>query len=325
MIPPGAMLGRRGRWLVTTLSAVIFAVLLLQANRALLAGDWHLTGGLLVACIGAGCLYLIAHLLRAFRLAVIAMPLLGASFRTVVLLHLFVAPWSLILPFKTDELIRLGELGRTSRSWSRPIIVLLIDRSMDGLVLIGMALLLLVGGGWNLAAPAGVLGACLSLLVLAFFILPVLLEQVQRHVFMNHYGDRAPEVLALVSKARAALEISRQTISAAPAFLILATLGIWSMELVAIAVILGTLDPATMSVHHVVEVALGRVDASWRILLLGERPGAAITIATFVFFDALLLAWLWVPLPYGQRQAGEPRRTRLPLATCMSLPTVGKA
>lgn len=310
--------------MMTGLSAAVFAVLLVQANRALLAGEWHLTGRLLVACIGAGCLYLIAHLLRAFRLAVIAMPLLGASFRTVVLLHLFVAPWSLVLPFKADELIRFGELGRTARSWSRPIMVLLIDRSMDGLVLIGMALLLLVDGGWNLAAPAGVLGACLSLLVLAFFTLPVLLEQVQRHVFMNHYGDRAPEVLALVSKARGLLEVSRQTISAAPAFLILATLGIWSMELIAIAAILVALDPATMSVHHVVEAALGRIDASWRILLLGERPDAAMTIATFVFLDALLLAWLWVPLPYSQRQAGEPRRVRMPVTVRSALPTIGK-
>ena len=320
MIRPEAILGRRGRWLVTALSAVVFAVLLVQANHGLVSGDWQVSGRLLVTCVGAGILYIIAHLMRAFRLAVIAMPLLGASFRTVVLLHLFVAPWSLILPLKTDELIRLGELARTARSWSRPIMVLLIDRSMDGVVLIGMALLLLADGGWNLAAPAGVLGACLSLLVLAFFILPVLLEQVQRHVFMNHYGDLAPTVLALVSKARATLEASRQTISAAAAFLILATLGIWSMELIAVAAIMGVLDPVTLSLHGVVEVALGRVDASWRILLLGERPGAAVTIATFVFLDALLLVWLWVPLPYSRRQAGEPRRVRLPVATRTALP-----
>ncbi|WP_152608728.1 hypothetical protein [Croceibacterium mercuriale] len=309
---------------MTAVSAVIFAVLLVHANRTLAAGGWEATGRLLVACIAAAVLYIIAHLMRAFRLAVIAMPLLGASFRTVVLLHLFVAPWSLILPLKTDELIRLGELARTAKSWSRPIIVLLIDRSMDGVVLIGMALLLLAEGGWNVAAPVAVLGTCLSLLVLAFFLLPVLLEQVQRHIFVNHYQDRALHVLALVSKARGMLDISRRTISAAPAFLILATLGIWSMELVAIAAILMAIDPGMLSLHGVVEVTLGRADASWRIMLLGEQPSPAITLATFVFFDALLLVWLWVPLPYGKRQAGEPQRVRLPAAAGIVLTGPGK-
>jgi len=308
------ILARYTRWPATALSAIIFAVLLARTSVTLLTGEWAFAGGAVLGCLAAGILYIIAHLMRAFRLAVIAMPLTGASFRTIVLLHLYVAPWSLIMPLKIDEIIRFGELARISKSWSRPLIVLLIDRSMDGAILIGMALLLLASGGWSVAAPVAVIGVCLSLLVLAFFILPVLLQQVQRHIFVNHYQERALRALALVAKVRGALEISRQAISAAPAFLVLGTIGIWSMELVAMAVLLAVFEPSSISLPETIEVALARADASWRVMLLGQQPSAAIQLATFVFFDALLLAWIWVPLPYIRRQVGEPRRLRLPTA-----------
>ncbi|WP_347303915.1 hypothetical protein V5740_04660 [Croceibacterium sp. TMG7-5b_MA50] len=320
-----ASLRANGRWPATAISAVVFAALLVRSIGVLSAGEWLFTGRLLFACLLAGGLYILAHLMRAFRLAVIAMPLTGASFRTLVLLHLFVAPWSLVLPFKLDELIRLSELARIAKSWSRAIIVLVIDRSMDGVVLIGLALLLLASGGWNAAIPVALAGAGLTLLVLAFFVLPVLLEQVQRHIFVNHYQDRALSVLAKVSKARGMLDISRQVISAAPAFLVLATLGIWSMELVAVGAILAALDPQLLSTGGTVAATLGRADASWRVLLLGDLSPRALALATFVFFDAMLLVWIWVPLPYGRRQQAEPRRVRLPGADGIALPAAGKA
>jgi hypothetical protein len=305
---------------LTAVSAVTFAVLLARSIAVLSSGEWLFTARLLLACLAAGALYIIAHLMRAFRLAVIAMPLTGASFRTLVLLHLFVAPWSLVLPFKLDELIRLTKLARIARSWSRAAIVLLIDRSMDGVVLIGLAVLLLGGGGWDVAAPVAIVGAGLTLLVLAFFILPVLLQQVQRHIFVHHYHDSALVVLAWVSKARGMLDISRQVISAAPAFLVLATLGIWSMELVAVGAVLGALDPAPLTVGGTVAATLARADASWRVLLLGNQSLQAIALATFVFLDALLLVWIWVPLPYVRRQQREPRRSPVPATGTVDLP-----
>lgn len=301
------------RWATTVLSAIVFAVVLAKARRGGAVVPEYLNGQVLIGCLVAGILYFCAHLMRAFRLAVIAMPLLGASYRTTVLLHLFVAPWSLILPFKLDEIVRYCELASLGKSYPRAVIVLLIDRSMDGAILVALSMLLLASGRTSVAGPVAFIGVGLLLAVIAIFVLPVLLEQIQRHVFTNHYNDRALKILEFVSMARGALVVSREAIIGNVTFLVLATVGIWSLELSAVASLLVAIDPTSVSLLEVVETMFRRADGSWRVLLAGTEPRSDIALLTFAFFCALLLAWVWVPIPYLRRRLDEPRRPRLPV------------
>ncbi|HEX8482194.1 MAG TPA: lysylphosphatidylglycerol synthase domain-containing protein [Allosphingosinicella sp.] len=262
--------------------------------------------GLLVV---SGLLYLASHLMRALRLAIIATPMLGLSFRTGLYLHLFVAPWSLLLPLKADELIRLHELGRAGGAWTRAILAVLIDRSMDGLVLIGLSLYLLRSGHSDVAGFTGFVGLGLTALVLAFLILPILLENVQRHVFANHYGDNAVRLLRWVSYLRGLLTVARQTISRVLPFLALSTFAIWGLELAAVYAALAAAGIDMPSFAVPAEAMVTRAGESWRVLLSGGS--AELSQPSRVFLLALLAAWPFAYLGYRRRIRVEPARARL--------------
>lgn len=257
--------------------------------------------------VAAGLLYLLAHAMRAARLAVIAMPMLGLSFRTAFLLHLFVAPWSLVMPFKLDEAVRLYELHYTGKSWSRALVALLIDRSMDGLVLLGFALALLLSGRAGNMMLLALAGVGLTALLVLLFTLPVLLEAIQSYIFQHHYGPRALRVLRAVDYLRRLLMSGRATIRRTALFLAIITACIWIVELAAVATVLAALDPAA-SIAGAIDLMLVRADISWRILLLGDLSRRAATILSVTFFYALFAAFIPAAWLYGRRRASEPLR-----------------
>lgn len=312
----------RIRMLEPVVSMLVFAVIM-WTTIDVLGGDQSVsTGRLVLACLAGGTAYVLSHAMRAVRLAVIAMPLLGISFRTTVLLHFFVAPWSLVMPLKLDELIRLNELRRAGRSLSRAIVTLMIDRSMDGIVLVAVSLLLMRFGYSRSGAVIGMLGAGLLLIVLAFFTLPVLLEPVQRYIFMNHYRDEALYLLRAVSKARELLVVSRIAIGSAAPFLIVTTISIWVVEIGAVAILckLVGLSPALLGS---IEIAFRRANQGWHVLL-GEPSGRDIAVLTVTFFFCLVVVWAVARMPYERRLSREPRRPRLPDATGFSMVSTPK-
>ena len=259
----------------------------------------------------AGALYLASHGMRATRLAIIAMPILGTSFRTGVLIHLFVAPWSLLLPFKLDEAIRVGELSRAGRSLPRALMVALIDRSMDGVVLIALSWPLLERGHDTIGGFTGFVGLGLTFITLGFFLLPLLLEMVQRHLFSFHYRDRAYRVLRAVSELRSLLAVGRATIGSVFPFLAISTLAIWALELGAALSLLDAMGDLPGSGLAAVSLMLHRADASWRIVSLGRRPDLLQSALTLAFLYALLVPWPVVAWFYRRRLSSEPRRMRL--------------
>ncbi|HEX8513072.1 MAG TPA: lysylphosphatidylglycerol synthase domain-containing protein [Allosphingosinicella sp.] len=294
-------------WLAGASAIVFLAVIglsLVTQDKADLHGSERI--GLLLL---AGLLYLASHLMRALRLAIIATPMIGLSFRTGVYLHFFVAPWSLLLPLKTDELIRLHELGRAGRAWTRAVLVVLIDRSMDGLVLVALSIYLLRMGHTDVASFTGVLGVGLTALVIAFLILPVLLESAQRHIFTNHYGDYAVRLLRWVSYLRGLLTVARQTIHRVLPFLALSTIAIWSIELAAVYAALSAVGTDMPSFVVPTEAMVTRAGESWRMLLGGGASELGQT--SRIFFLFLLAVWPFAYFGYRRRNRVEPSRARL--------------
>ena len=125
-----------GLLLLSAALALVVPVMLVRSAAAL-ATPAGVSAWRWVAALG----YLLSHVARATRLAMISGQLLGVSLRTAALVHLFVAPWSIILPFKLDELLRWRELARISGHISRALIACLIDRTADGIVLLGLLML----------------------------------------------------------------------------------------------------------------------------------------------------------------------------------------
>lgn len=161
-----------------------------------------LTGVPLVSAGLAGLLYLSAHILRAIRLAMLSVEMIGVTARTAVALHFVSAPVSLFMPFKLGELIRLWGLWRVSGKNAFAIVVLLIDRMYDSLFLLP-----LLAAMFALALPIPlslvVLTVLAGALPLAVIVLgPKTLESVQRYVLANHNYARVDDVLRQIDSAR---------------------------------------------------------------------------------------------------------------------------
>ena len=202
------------------------AVFVVIATLALLP----LTGPLpLVSALAAGLLYLVSHLLRAFRLAILSVEMLGVSGRTTVLMHFATAPISLALPLKLGELTRLYELWRLSGTLVYSVVVLLVDRMYDSLFLVPLLAILLLQ---NDASPALIVLTCVAAFVpLAVIVVgPRLMTEVQRYVVAHHNDAGTLGTLRGIDAVRRvvthAARVARQQ---APTLVVLSLL-IWLLE-----------------------------------------------------------------------------------------------
>jgi hypothetical protein len=259
--------------------------------------------------VGAGglALYLGSHLLRAVRLAVIGVTVHKTSFRTLALLNLSLAPWSMIAPFKVDELIRLNELRSINKSLARALITVIIDRSMDGPVLLAFAIFLWSRGEVGIALVMGFYGAALATLTIGFFAASQILQLVQRYIFLYHYKPRALQLLKIVHHLRNLALLGRETILNAAPILILCTLGIWFLEIAAVGLLLWMMSPTSIDIQSVISTTLLRAKSGWRELLLGEQLDFPAAVITRIFMVGLLLIWPMAIWLYCKRRLLEVR------------------
>jgi|GEM_PF-6692939 len=289
--------------------ALAFVVLAVRTGIGLGAAIGVLPAGRLALMLAAaGGLYLASHGLRALRLAVIAVPLLDLSLRKAMMLHLFVAPWSLFMPMKIDELVRANELALAGGSWARAVMTLLIDRVMDAVLLLGMIALLGFAGNAMLAV---MLGSALLVIASTFLALPIVLELIQRHVFVHHYHAQTPRVLRMTDRLRRLLLRGRTTIAATAPLLVLASVMITALELAAAAVVLAATGIAPTATGAIALI-LRRTNESWRMIVFNQPVDATVALLTLAFMLPLLVGWLVICLPYldnrtpSRRSAGVP-------------------
>jgi hypothetical protein len=252
----------------------------------------------------AGLIYLVGHVLRAFRLAVLSMDMLGTSARTVALMHFATAPLALPLPYKSGELWRLHQLWRLSGTALYALVILLIDRMYDSLFLLPVVLILTVQGN---AASALVLLTLLAAVVPMVVLLvgPQLLTQAQRHVLVNHNNPKALDVLRHIDALRALVARVSLVARNRAAELCLLSFLIWLCELIVCLLLVNAVaDGARATFGRAFDLLGVRLVAPWWNLGADPLAGPAVALATI----ALLLPWPIVVYFYLGRRRSEPRR-----------------
>lgn len=258
----------------------------------------------LLATIAACLVYLFSHVLRAMRLGLLSIDLLGVSGRTASLMHLATAPLTLVLPFKSGELLRWHQLWQLSGSAIYALIVLLIDRMFDSLFLVPMLCLLVM---METAPPAlVVLTLFVAIVPLVVLVVgPKLLTETQRYVVINHNNPGTLLVLRKVDALR--LLVVRAALVArnrAPELGVLSFL-IWLCEFAACLIIIVALHGASAGIGGSALELLGiRLVAPVWGLEAGTAAGAAIATSSI----ALLLPWPVLVMLYLRRRKHEPRR-----------------
>lgn len=247
--------------------------------------------------VAGGGLYLLSHALRAVRLAVISVPLLGLTLRKAVMLHFFVAPWSLVMPMKLDECVRVNELAVAGQSWPHAVMALLIDRAMDAVLLLVFTIILHTQGIGGNTALAIMLGAALLVISATFLALPILLETAQRHVFAHHYHARSAQVLKAIDYLRRLLIHGRATIAATLPFLVLSSLCICALELAAAGVALALMG-ARFGPVATISLVLRRTAQSWHMMVFNEPVDSQVALLTLAFLVPLLVMWVLVTPRY---------------------------
>jgi hypothetical protein len=196
----------------------------------------YLAGLPVLACAAALAVYLLSHVLRALRIAILSVDLLGVSGRTAALMHLVTAPMALAMLLKSGEIIRWHQLWRLSGSGLYAFIALLMERMFDSLFPVPVLVMLLAMG----SAPAALtvltlLAASVPLIVLV--VGPRLLTETQRYVVVNHDARGALQLLRHVDALR--LLVARAALVArnrAPELGLLSCL-IWLCEVAVCAIL----------------------------------------------------------------------------------------
>lgn len=80
--------------------------------------------------------YSISHLMRLFRFALIATPLINLRFREIIMFYLNSALMLLIAPFKSGEIYRIILLTNISKDFLGSLLVTLIEKSADAFVIL---------------------------------------------------------------------------------------------------------------------------------------------------------------------------------------------
>ena len=257
-----------------------------------------------LAALLAGTIYLVSHMLRALRLAILSMDMLGISGRTAALMHFVTAPPALMLPFKTGELLRLHQLWRLSGTAIYAVIALLIDRMYDSLFLVPvlMALLFL---GW--APPAltllTLLAATLPLCILVLG--PKLLTEIQRYVLVNHNNPRTLGVLRRIDMLRSHVSLAADVARHRAPELSLLSFLIWACEFLVCLILVNAF---TQDLQAITARAMELLGA--RLVVPWWNTGAApvVELAMTLAALALILPWPLMILFYMHRRKSEPRR-----------------
>jgi hypothetical protein len=294
----------RYRRIVLYLLMIVPAAVCLPVGLA--AVDEHVGAVFMAAPVmisGMMVLYLIAHCLRAVRLALLTASAFDVSARTTFLLHLFTAPVALVLPFKLGEVFRLQQLIMVTGRPVGSLIVLLLDRVLDAVILLPIFLYIVATD--ESRASAGQLGlvALLSLVLIcagaAFLAAPEASRTVQQYIFLRHRRPRARLVLGWLSAIGDVLDRSVRSLRTNLAVLIALSLAIWSLEVGATFILLGvetarTVLSATLAV-------LERAMFEWPTAVPPSQSSKATAGFAALAFLALMIPWPLVAMLYVRR------------------------
>ncbi len=253
-----------------------------------------------MATLAVGALYLVSHALRAARLAALSVSVLGVSGRSAAALHFTTAPFSLVMPLKSGELVRFYALWKASGDALQAVAVLLIDRMYDSLFLVPLLVVLMMQD--TVPSSLGLFTLVAAVVPLVVVVLgPRLLTEAQRYVVSNHVNPRAISVLRRIdAMRRLVIRIAQVSRRQAAELSVLSAL-IWLCEIGLCAILLSEL-----SAHGdgSVEVLGARLVTSW--WTASPEPVAAVALAVTTI--AILVPWPIMGAIFFSRIEGEPRR-----------------
>jgi len=211
--------------LTATAALGVFLVLVLALAQTPVGAPWLLM-------VAGAVVYLGSHLARIARLALLNGDA-RMSLRELAKVHLFTAAAALATPFKLGEPYRIVELGVLTRSATRGVALVWLERLFDVVVI------LMLLGAAAIAQPAGVeafmgvllisLGFVLVTLLL-LVLLPENLRRVGSYLVRRHRSEWSVGVLWLISEARGMVGRMSQMLRGRHASLFVFTLAIWTLE-----------------------------------------------------------------------------------------------
>jgi Lysylphosphatidylglycerol synthase TM region len=262
---------------------------------------------------GAALLYLMAHLLRALRLAaIVAEPTIG--FRQIVTAQFVGAAGSLALPFKLGEIIRLNEIFVVVDGIGRAILIIWIERLFDAIILIVLLCL------WLQSAPAErytilplviTFGVFSAVTVIVAWVVPENVNALALYTLRRYRGPRATDVLRVLDWTYRLIRRGRLLVHRRIATLLLLTAMIWLLEIATIMTahigeVQNVESAALALLKSLSAVITGTVVilTTWR----GEQPDPILVYRLTValpFLACSLVLWYWYltgRLGLGQRR-----------------------
>lgn len=259
----------------------------------------------------AALVYLLSHLFRALRLAM----LVGShqvSLRRLTQVHFFTAGVSLLLPFKLGEVYRVVELRTVIGSTPRALLTVWIERAFDAGILLLMIVCarLLTGGDSELGyVPLVVVSAAfLVLTLLGLLVLPENLQALSLFILRRYRSERAVAAMRAIRFMLDYVRHGQQVVAGKYAAVCAISALVWLLELLAFGFVLnaGGLDWIALLhgfLGYVSEVSLGHgfdavwaaVDGNWPLL-------TAISVYGVLVRGALLVVALLAGLIYTPRR-----------------------
>lgn len=189
-------------------------------------------------------LYLTSHVVRMARLWLL---IGGGRLRELLRLYWYTTAVSLAVPFKMGELIRILEIGWSTKGPRFGLVVVWVERAFDA-ALLSLAAIGLAYSSQDarplLLPLIGVLLLFVALSLIFLWVLPENLPRINLHIMRLYSGRRAVRLMRSVAYMKTFAEDARRILKGRMATFAILTLLIWTFELFAIASVMAPDFPA---------------------------------------------------------------------------------
>jgi len=267
--------------------------------------------------VAAAGLYMLSHVLRFLRLALlIHNP--AIRLRRVLQVHFFSAGLGVLLPFKLSELVRVREVGVVTGSLRTGLLAVWLERTLDAAVLAVLVGLVAISApeSFGLVTPLlVVVTAFVAVTVVAIAVVPGNIREVMLHLVRRPFGERSVGALKLMRGALSMLQEAPAMLRGRLPSLLLLSVFIWVTEVSVIAVALASADLGPTGLSTAVLSLLASVSSGATALMAssGDRLAEALGGVAGIGLYRLCLV---LPLLAGGAWAAAlylPRRRRRPL------------
>lgn len=189
-------------------------------------------------------LYLASHVVRMARLWLL---IGGGRLRELLRLYWYTTAVSLAMPFKTGEIVRILEIGWSTKGPRFGLVVVWVERAFDA-ALLSVAAIGLAYSSQDarpmLLPLIGVLLLFVALSLIFLWVLPENLPRINLHVMRLYSGRRAVSLMRGLGYMKTFAEDARRILKGRMATFAILTVLIWTFELFAIASVMAPDFPA---------------------------------------------------------------------------------